>query len=382
MRRLVLAYSIVGVVGQACGEGGPQPAGGVSFAQVSAGLDHACGVTTSGAAYCWGANGGGGLGDGTTTSPRTSPVLVLGGLRLIQVAAGSGQTCAVSTARAAYCWGYNGDGDLGDGTTIDRTSPVPVVGGLSFTQVTAAGDGYSCAVTTGHAAYCWGLNVSGNLGDGTTTQQTSPVLVLGGLSFSQVSAGDDYHACGVTTGGAAYCWGYNVEGQLGDGTTTRQTSPVPVTGGLSFVQLSAGDVRSCAVTTSGAAYCWGYNVNGWLGDGTTTTPRTSPVPVVGGVTFAQVSAASNYTCGLAAGGAAYCWGHNGDGQLGDGSTTDRTSPVPVVGGLTFTEVSATASSTCGLATGGAVYCWGYNGDGQLGDGTTNSSSVPVRVVVQ
>src|SRR2546428_13945510 len=116
MRRLVLACSIlVGALGQACGDGGPVP---LSYVQVSAGFGHTCGVKTSGAAYCWGYNGSGGVGDGTTTSPRTSPVPVLGGLRLTQVAAGSGQTCAVSTGRAAYCWGYSGNGDLGDGTTI------------------------------------------------------------------------------------------------------------------------------------------------------------------------------------------------------------------------------------------------------------------------
>jgi alpha-tubulin suppressor-like RCC1 family protein len=136
------------------------------------------------------------------------------------------------------------------------------------------------------------------------------------------------------------------------------------------------------MTAAGAAYCWGDNESGQLGDGTTTPNYWSPVPVLGELTFAEVSAGTHYSCGVTTGGAAYCWGWNSVGQLGDGTTTDRTTPVPVLGGLTFARVSAGYYHTCGVTTTGAAYCWGENNYGQLGNGTTTPSTVPVKVAGQ
>ena len=247
----------------------------LTFAAVSAGGYHTCGVTTAGTAYCWGS---GLLGDGTIriTNGQTSPVAVLGGLTFASVSAGRDHTCGVRTAGMAFCWGQNLDAELGDGTTTSRTSPVAVLGGLTFATASAAWF-YTCGLTPGGAAYCWGLNYSGQLGDGTTTQRPSPVAVGGGLTFAAVSTGG-YHTCGVTTAGMAFCWGENLDAELGDGTTTSRTSPVAVLGGLSFARVSAGVAHTCGVTTGGAAYCWGYNAAGELGDGT-TTDRLSPVRV-------------------------------------------------------------------------------------------------------
>jgi len=205
---------------------------GLTFAAVSTGFTHTCGVTTPGAAYCWGDNSSGQLGDGTTAT-RLSPVLVQGGLHFAAVSAGAFYTCGLTTSGgAAYCWGdnsQNGGGELGDGTFTDRTSPVAVLGGLSFAAV-KAGNGHTCGVTTTHIAYCWGDNLFGELGDGTITptSKPSPVAVAGGLDFLAVSAGGP-HSCGLTTAHVAYCWGDNSFGELGDGTMT--SSPTPVAAG-------------------------------------------------------------------------------------------------------------------------------------------------------
>src|SRR5439155_189354 len=193
------------------------------------------------------------------------------------------------------------------------------------------------------------------------------------LVFARVSAGRS-HACGVTSAGAAYCWGGNGYGQLGNGTTNvyGEGSPVLVLGGLSFATLSAGDVHTCGLTTGGAAYCWGDNSAGQLGTGTTMS-SSSPVLVSGGLTFATVSTGNLHTCGVTSAGAgrqAYCWGSNIDGQLGDGTTTQRTSPVVVVGVLSFAAVNGVSFHTCSVTSAGAAYCWGDNSYGQLGDGTT------------
>jgi alpha-tubulin suppressor-like RCC1 family protein len=345
------------------------------FAGVSVGGNHTCGVTIGGAAYCWGDNTNAELGDGTRTN-RVSPVPVSEGQVFATVSAGGYHTCGVTTSGAAYCWGENRRGQLGDGTMTDRLTPVPVSGSLTFTTV-SAGDHHTCGVTTSGAAYCWGLDNHGQLGTPSSEPcsrpgervepcSTAPIAVSGGLAFAGVSAGFGY-TCGVTTSSAAYCWWF---------------SPVLVSGSLTFATVSAGAAHSCGVTTGGAAYCWGDNGGGQLGDGTTTF-RSSPGPVSGGLTFAAASAGAGYTCGVTTNGAAYCWGDNGFGQLGDGTNLYKLSPVPVSGGLTFAAVSAEALSfhTCGVTTGGAAYCWGPNGSGQVGDGTRTTRFTPVRVAL-
>ncbi len=187
----------------------------------------------------------------------------------------------MTTGGGAFCWGWNSYGQLGDGTTTNRSTPVPVTGLSSGVVSLAAGSGHTCAVTTGGAARCWGWNSYGQLGDGTTTNRSTPVPVTGLPSGVASLAAGSGHTCAVTTGGAAKCWGWNSYGQLGDGTTTNRSTPVPVTGlPPEVASLAAGSGHTCAVTTGGTAKCWGYNFNGQLGDRTTTN-RSTPVPVTG-----------------------------------------------------------------------------------------------------
>ncbi len=344
----------------------------VALSSVSAGKDHTCGVTPGGAAYCWGANflGNGAFGGSTT------PVAVSGGRTFTAVSAGYDHSCGVTTAGAAYCWGNDNNGSY----TLSST-PVAVSGSLTFASI-SAGYEATCGVTTGGAAYCWGANNYGQLGNaGDNFWEATPVAVSGGLTFASVSAGFD-HTCGVTTGGAAYCWGDNGYGELGNGTSTSSTTPVAVSGGLTFAMISAGNGSvigvTCGVTTSGAAYCWGDNSQGELGNATLTSSNT-PVPVAGGLTFAAVSATYYVTCGVTTSGAAYCWGDNYSGQLGNGTRTSSTTPVAVLGGLTFASVTTDPGHSCGVTTSNAAYCWGDNSEGGLGDGTTTNSSTPVAV---
>ena len=224
--------------------------------------------------------------------PRTLPALAAGiitfgseqgptqpaTLTFRAVSAGGYHACGVTAAGLAYCWGWNDRGQLGDGTTIDQHRPVRVAGGASYAAVSTRG-GYTCGVTAAGAAYCWGSNSGGQLGDGTFDDRSSPVAVLGSLRFVAVSAGGDRHTCGATTAGAAYCWGRNERGQLGDATTTDRSKPVLVAGEVSFAAVSAGGSHTCGVTAAGAAYCWGSNVLGELGDGTTVEVRYTPVHV-------------------------------------------------------------------------------------------------------
>jgi alpha-tubulin suppressor-like RCC1 family protein len=348
-------------------------------AKLTAGGGHSCLLSAAGAAYCWGDGSSGQLGNGST-SPQLIPAPVAGGLTFVSVAAEDFGTCGLTAVGAAYCWGDNVSGQLGDGTTnANRLAPSPVATGVAFTSLTA-GYYHACGLTSAGAAYCWGYDASGQLGDGTTTDaRDSPVAATGGVKFATLTGGY-WHTCGLTAAGVAYCWGNNNWAQLGDSTRIARTTAVPVTGGVVFRNLAAGGRHTCGLGTAGAAYCWGWNGFGQLGDGTTVI-RLAPVPVAvpSNVSFVRIVTGWYHTCGLTAGGAAYCWGFNAHGQLGDGTTADRATPVAVAGGLAFASLVLGVDHTCATTTTGDAYCWGSNVSGQLGDGTTTDRAVPVAV---
>ena len=344
---------------------------------------HTCGVTTGGAIYCWGSNSRGQLGDNSGTDQH-APALVQApaGVTFQAISAGGQHTCAVTTTGDAYCWGRNEFGRLGDGTGADRTAPVRVAAprGVTFASV-STGAAHSCALAAaGGVAYCWGANFAGQLGDNSGTDQYSPVLVQApaGVTFNAVTTGF-FHSCGLATSGAVYCWGNNGFGELGDNTSVAKPTPVQANApaGVTFATLDAGYAHTCAVTPTGAAYCWGANGSGQLGDNT-MIGKPVPTAVQGGLQFALVSGGANHTCGITTGGIGYCWGENGDGQIGDNTTVNRLTPQVIAGSLSLSIPAAGLSHSCAVTTGTSAmaYCWGFNGDGQLGDGTTTQRFVP------
>jgi len=293
-------------------------AGGLRFKQVSAGFAFSCGVTLDSRAYCWGFGFDGELGDGTGypgNVQRLTPVAVAGGRHFRQVRAGYSHACALTPFDVAFCWGNNVLGQLGDGTRTRRLTPVRVLGGLRFDQLTAgAGVGAShvCGVSLDERAYCWGANYAGQLGDGTMAVSARPVRVAGGLRLRQLAAGVS-HTCGLTPENRAYCWGIT----LGDGSDSLSRTPVAVAGGFRFDHISAGTDYNCAVTPGDRAYCWGDNFFGQLGDGTTTR-RLTPIPVVvvGALRFSGVWAGDGTTCAVTSDDQAYCWNRYGLKRIG------------------------------------------------------------------
>jgi len=347
-------------------------------APLAGGGSHSCRLDAIGVAYCWGANSNGQLGDGSTTSRATPAAVRARWVGFIAMAAGNGHTCLMNSSGTASCWGSNDAGQVGDGTTTERTAPVAVRGGLSFIAL-VAGYSHTCGLTGTGTAYCWGRNFYGQLGDGTTIWRTAPVAVSGGLNFVALAASAT-HTCGLTGSGTAYCWGGNFVGQLGDGMTTSRTTPGAVRGGLSFIALAAGYSHTCGLTGTGTAYCWGWNMDGQLGGGTGTN-QVPPVAVSGGLSFVALAAGGYHTCGLTSGGMAYCWGRNASGQLGDGTASNRATPVTVSGGLSFVSLAMGGWHTCGLTGSRTAYCWGWNDSGQLGDGTTTDRRGGICFVV-
>ena len=344
----------------------------LAFREVSAGGLHTCAVTLTDQAWCWGRNSSGQLGTGAASSDRRTPVAVVGGLRFRQVSAGRDFSCGVTTGDRAYCWGFNGQGQLGDGTEAPRSAPVAVQGNHRFRRVTAGYD-HTCGVTTDNRAWCWGMLTDDRpvaLGTGTTVGSAVPALVAGGHAFRQVAAGV-FHTCGVTTADEVYCWGSNTRGQIGDGSTSTadRLRPSRVAGTRKYRQVDAGELGTCAVTLADKAFCWGDNRAGQVGDGT-QTDRFSPRAVAGGLTIERVTAGRQFACGEAVGNRTWCWGSNASGQLGVGPETGfSTTPLLVGGGHFFSQVSAGSFHTCARTDTGAGYCWGNNGNGSVGNGS-------------
>jgi alpha-tubulin suppressor-like RCC1 family protein len=394
---LALVVGVCAVVQAASAPPGSAASSHATF--IAAGNAHACTIRAA-QAYCWGANGNGQLGNGSTINSSVPVPVYTGGVlsakTLTQITAGSAHTCALDAAGAAYCWGANGNGQLGNSGTTQSLVPVAVttsgvLSGKTLTQISADENGmYTCALDAAGAAYCWGAASFGQLGNGSVVNSSVPVAVttsgvLSGKTLTQVSLGTNF-GCALDSSGAAYCWGLNTSGQVGNpATATHFLVPTAVT---SQAAVSAGYTHSCTIS-SGKAYCWGDNSDGELGNGGTTS---SSVPVavatsglLAGVTLTQITAGFFFTCALSTTGAVYCWGFNADGELGNNSTTNSSVPVAVttsgvLSGVTVTQITADSGfNACALGSNGAAYCWGKNSDGQLGNNTVTSSSVPVAV---
>jgi alpha-tubulin suppressor-like RCC1 family protein len=353
-------------------------------AAISAGGNHTCAITDGGAVKCWGYNGQGQLGDGTIVNSSTPEDVSGLSSGVAAISAGANHTCAVTTSGGVKCWGANYAGQLGDGTATNRSRPVDVSGLTSGVVAISAGGQHTCALTSAGGVKCWGANFSGQLGDGTTTDRSTPVDVSGLTSgVVAISAGGP-HTCALTSTGGVKCWGDNGRGELGDGTTTNSSIPVDAVG-LSFgvTAISAGNEKhTCAVTTSGGATCWGFNSSGQLGNGTLADSSVSVGVSDLGSGVVEIDAGGFHTCGVTSGGGAKCWGAGSSGQLGNGFPgTDSSTPVGVSGlSSGVGALSAGESHSCALMADGSVECWGYNGFGQLGDGTTTNAFSPVGVV--
>ncbi len=291
---------------------------------LTAGLFHACSLDAFGAASCWGANESGQLGDGTSTD-RDAPTPVATNLRFSTLSAGTGHTCGLTDGGQAACWGMNLGGQLGDGSRDDRTTPRRAVT-PAFERL-VAGWNHTCGVTAAGAAYCWGLNREGQVGDGSRLDRLAAQPIATGV---RALAAGSSHTCAIVAG-SVLCWGDNRSGQLGDGTTEARVRPTPVIDLPGTpVALVAGAVHTCALLTDGTAACWGQNLHGQLGNGSTANAAT-PIPVSGDLAFERLSAGGAVTCGRTLDGDEYCWGLNQSGQLGDGTVTNRAVPTRVGG---------------------------------------------------
>jgi alpha-tubulin suppressor-like RCC1 family protein len=365
--------------------------------QVAVGETFSCALLSDGSVECWGRNQFGALGPAGPTStaviPRSNtPIKVTGLGSAKAISAGYNHVCALLTSGAVWCWGAGDSGQLGNGTIPSSgysATPVLVSGLPNGVTAIAAGRDTSCAlIGIGGAVYCWGSNISDELGAGSSANNSpSPLIVTGLSSASGVSTGNT--TCAITFGGIS-CWGLNADAEAGQVVTGNGVvaSPVPV-GGISSVAnaqaVSVGTYHTCAILSAGSVYCWGRNMYGQLGDASTLVDghAASAVAVQGlssGAT--QVSAGFGHTCALLATGRVWCWGVQRYGALGDGvSASDGYSQTPVVvGNVTgATNLSVNSLHSCAVVSNGLVKCWGEGADGELGNSAFADSAVAVNV---
>ena len=366
---------------------------------IDAGGSYTCALITLGRGYCWGLNDHNQLGaatdsvcfDNTRTRVDTSatqtvvkpcslvPRRLAPTIAFAAVSAGDSSACGLDTTGKAYCWGTNIHGELGNGSNVLRGVPTLVTPALTFTAISVGG-AHTCAIATGGGAWCWGQDSLGQLGDARLINSTTPIPVSSGgqsaLAVSSISAGL-HHTCALQPDGTALCWGNNDNGQLGTGALGGNVeTPAAVATGVRFTSISSGGFHTCAIAVGGAAFCWGSNASGQLGNGGVGSLSLAPVAVAGGLAFTRISAGTNHTCGLTTGGAVFCWGENGDLQLGQGPFTGSGSangtPAQVgggqlPGGVTFTAITAGTNHTCAVGSDGGAYCWGSNVLGALGN---------------
>ena len=352
------------------------------FASITVGASTVCALSFQGDVYCWGRNRTGGLGTGGT-GDTSSPTLVTGGLSFVQIDAGhasneggwfDGFACGVTDQAEAYCWGHNLYGQLGNGTSgNDIGYPVLVAADLSWSSVVAARD-HACGLTETGTAYCWGRN-GGRLGNGAGQPDSDvPVPVSGGHTYTRLAAGL-WNTCGVAADGTNYCWHSN-DGLPGP----LLVEPTPIPGTVELERIDPALGHLCGVSAAGDGYCWGRNGYGQLGVADTLA-RAEPTLVTGGHEWNSVRAGSENTCGLRVDGSAMCWGRDLNGETGQGDPGQEPAlePLPVVGGLVFTQIAG-LSTWCGLVANGEAYCWGAGSEGTLGDGTfTRVAAIPVKV---
>jgi alpha-tubulin suppressor-like RCC1 family protein len=318
---------------------------GLRAASIVAGAMHTCALDDGGVAFCWGANFYGEGGTGSSANGIAAPTAVAGGLHFKQIVAGRMHTCGITTSDDAYCWGWDQDGQLGAGDVSsercrffdnDPCSRTPrlVVGGHKWTEL-AATDRATCGITTAGELFCWGLDVGGS--DGMYCQLEgnnegcirTPRLIASARPYRHVSIGGT-HRCEQAMDGTLDCWGANYLGAFGNGTEAASALPVTAAGGAAYASFAATRTGTCALAADGRAQCWGPGEYGAVGNGS-WAKALSPVDVAGGHHFTALasSGSSDWVCGIAEQGRAYCWGFGLFGQLGGGLFDSQPQPVPV-----------------------------------------------------
>ncbi|XMB72031.1 leucine-rich repeat protein [Mycoplasmatota bacterium WC30] len=386
---------------------------GEVISDVNLGYYHSAGITSEGRVFTWGANNNGELGDGTIISSYT-PIEITSqfdlneGEYITSISLGFHHSSALTSEGRLFMWGKNYYGQLGDGTTTYRSIPTEITSQFNLNESetiinVSLSYNYSLAITSEGRVFTWGYNCFGVLGDGTIIDRHTPVEITSQFNLSEsetityVSLGYGF-ASAITSAERIFTWGWNSEGQLGDGTTSTSYNPLEITSqfnlneGETIISMSLADEHSSALTSEGRIFTWGDNGYGQLGDGTTInklvpTEITSEFTLNESETIIDISLGDSHSSALTSEGRMYTWGNNNDGQLGDGTIIRSYSPIEItsqfdlIEGEAITDILLGAANSSAITSDGSVFLWGCNDTGQLGDATIIDKYLPTELTI-
>jgi alpha-tubulin suppressor-like RCC1 family protein len=334
-------------------------------------------------AYTWGIGTNYATGGPTTSTSRSSPVILGAASNWKKISAGSGNWGhAIDQDGKLWGWGLNNSGQLGNLSTTSVSSPVQIGSDTDWVDIDG-GNLFAIGRKSTNEIYGWGLNLNGQCGIGSVSNASSPVKIGSDTDWSKISAGYQ-HALAIKSSGALYGWGLNISGEVGDASTTQRSLPVLVSSGTNWSAVSAGRSWSIGISTAGNLYTWGSGISGVQGNSTITPARSVPTQIGNNgewrTVWGSVAAGTQTAAAIRSTGALYAWGDNGLGQVGDSSTTKKSSPVVVGSDTDWEFIAAWGTHTAGIRNGGALYTWGGGVAGQLGDMSVTSKSAPVAVV--
>ncbi|MFC0216296.1 fibronectin type III domain-containing protein [Paenibacillus chartarius] len=343
---------------------------------ITLGYNHSLYVKADGTLWAWGYNGYGELGNGTTNH-LYQPNQTINIDNVKAAAGGRYHSIAVKDDGTVYAWGYNGYGQLGDGSTTTRHSPIKAANLTGIVSV-AAGENHSLALKSDGTVWAFGLNGDGQLGDGTNTTQKSPVAVSGLTNVKAIASGKNF-SLALKNDGTVWAWGSNTYGELGNGQTSKSNVPVQVSVLTNVAAIAAGEQHGLALKNDGTVWAWGYNSNGELGNSSTIN-QVVPVQIKDFGSVKSIAAGADHSLAVKTDGSVYAWGYNGYGQLGLGHTSNRTYPERIPTLSSIQSVTAGSNQTIALGNDGILYSFGNNNYGQLGNGTNHTYYLPQKVI--
>ncbi|GAA4761698.1 MULTISPECIES: T9SS type A sorting domain-containing protein [Flavobacterium] len=348
----------------------------IFFAQcwqsVSAGVAHSVGIRAGGTLWTWGRNNFGQIGDGSAVANRTIPTQIGTASDWQLISCGGSHTLALKTNGTLWAWGLNSSGQLGNGNNTNSNVPVQV-GTDTDWAIISAGDEFSLALKTNGTLWAWGRNDNSQLGDGSVVPKNSPIQIGNQTDWESISAGAN-HSLAIKTNGNLYGWGVNSLGQLGNGTTVNENTPVKIGNDTDWNKVAAGTIHSVAFKDDLTLWVWGGNNEGQLGIGTSGagTNITSPFNIVSLNGCSVISKGSQNTIVKKSDGTVWNWGANLTGQLGNGTTSSSftSSPIQLGSATDWQIISMRGTHVLALKNDGSLYAWGNNTYGQVGDGTS------------